>query len=70
VGCNRVFLEMFLIMLSANRTGYENIETFVKFFGGLFVGVAWFLGIAQSNYMNCVPEKGSPCFRRYMHSSI
>jgi hypothetical protein len=58
---------MFDVMVLAYGTGDENLETFVKFLGGLFVGMGGFAGISESDNMDRVPKEWPPCFRRYMH---
>jgi hypothetical protein len=68
MGCNRVFLQMFSIVISANRAGDKIGETLEELSCSLLMAVRWIGGITEGSNMDCVPEKRTPCLGRDMHS--
>ena len=59
---------MLSIMISANRAGDEEGETLEELTRSLLVAMRWFGGITEGSNMDCIPEKGTPCLGRDMHS--
>jgi len=61
---------MLNIVVSAYGARNQEFETFIEFSCGLFVGVGRFSRIAESCYVDTMPEKGSPYFWRDVHSIL